>query len=58
MPATKPKKKIGIKTSPGAYFLPTTSRSAGPTNIAKAGRVSDHVASLKHTKGNDKITEV
>ncbi|XP_076079932.1 regulator of telomere elongation helicase 1-like isoform X1 [Mytilus galloprovincialis] len=52
MPATKPKKKIGIKTSPGAYFLPTTSRSAGPTNIAKAGRVSDHVASLKHTKDN------
>ncbi|CAG2219451.1 RTEL1 [Mytilus edulis] len=52
MPASKPKKKIGIKTSPGAYFLPTTSRSAGPTNIAKAGRVSDHVASLKHIKDN------
>lgn len=49
MPESKPKKRIGTSScsSHGAYFMPTITRSSGPSDLMKARTVSDHVTSLR-----------
>lgn len=53
MPESKPKKRIGTSScsSHGAYFMPTITRSSGPSDLMKARTVSDHVTSLRSSTG-------